>query len=109
MNSKEKLVSDISSDESVKRIKALEVIIDKDENIKKLLNEKKLVSKQMVAAKQLELFNTYNEYLKRYNEIDEEIANYPFVLEYMELLEEKHNDLEIMINYIEKKINDELN
>ena len=36
-------------------------------------------------------------------------ANYPLVCEYMDLLDEAHNDLEIMISYLQNKINEKLN
>ena len=68
MNNKEKLLTDIKNDESVKRCHELERMIDENK----------------------------------------EIAKYPFVNEYLELLDYLYNDLEIMTDYITSKINKEL-
>ena len=97
MNNKEKLLTDIKNDESVKRCHELERMIDE-----------KHISKEMVAARHIGLTNTYNDYKRQYEEIDKEIAKYPFVNEYLELLDYLYNDLEIMTDYITSKINKEL-
>lgn len=108
MNNKEKLLTDIKNDDSVKRCHELERMIDENKEIKSLLNKKKHISKEMVAARHIGLTNTYNDYKRQYDEIDKEIAKYPFVNEYLELLDYLYNDLEIMTDYITSKINKEL-
>ena len=55
MNNKEKLLTDIKNDESVKRCHELERMIDENKEIKSLLNKKKHISKEMVAARILVL------------------------------------------------------
>ena len=108
MNNKEKLLSDIKNDKSVKRCHELERMIDENKEIKSLLNKKKYISKEMLAARHIGLINTYNDYKRQYDEIDKEIAKYPLVNEYLELLDYLYNDLEIMTDYITSKINKEL-
>lgn len=109
MNSKEKLLSDLKNQETVKRIKEIETYIDSNADIKALLAEKKRVSKEIVLAKKLGLKNTVKTYENEYNTIDLKIKTYPLVEEYMDLLESTHNDLEIMINYLESNINKIIN
>lgn len=46
MNNKEKLLTDIKNDESVKRCHELERMIDENKEIKSLLNKKKHISKE---------------------------------------------------------------
>ena len=70
MNNKEKLLTDIKNDESVKRCHELERMIDENKEIKSLLNKKKHISKEMVAARHIGLTNTYNDYKRQYDEID---------------------------------------
>ena len=105
MNSKEKLLADLSNQELVKRSHELEQLIDNNKEIKALLNKKKLISKEMVAARHIGLFNTYDDYKKQYDMIDREIAKYPFVEEYLDILDYLYNDLEIIADYIQNKIN----
>ena len=65
MNNKEKLLTDIKNDESVKRCHELERMIDENKEIKSLLNKKKHISKEMVAARHIGLTNTYNDYKRQ--------------------------------------------
>ena len=109
MKTKQKVLDILNSDAKIKRIQELETFIDNSPVLKELLERKKEVSKQMVACKHIGLYNAYNEYKKEYDDIDIQIANYPNVEEYMELLDEAYNDYEIIVKYIENKVNDKLN
>lgn len=95
----------LKEDERVIKIKSLEKIIDSSPELYKLLERKKEVSKQMVMCRHIGLDNAYLEYKKEFEEIDVLIASYPNVEEYMDLLDEVYNDLQIMVSYIEDKIN----
>lgn len=75
MNNKEKLLSDIKNDESVKRCHELERMIDENKEIKSLLNKKKHISKEMVAARHIGLTNTYNDYKRQYDELIKKLLN----------------------------------
>ncbi len=109
MKSKEKLLNDLSSLDIVKRSKELETLIDDNQELNNLLNERKNIAKEMTLASHLNLNNTYNDYKKKYDLINDEISNFPLVGEYLDILDILHNDLEIMTGYIENKINSELN
>ena len=109
VNSLDRLIADIKEEPKIKRLKELEEYIDKDKDITSLLNMKKHISKEMVLARKLNLLNTYDEYKKEYDQIDDKIGNSLFVEEYMDLLNDAHNDLEIMTAYLEKNINKHLN
>lgn len=109
MKSKEKLLNDISSLDIVKRSKELETLIDDNQELNNLLNERKNIAKEMTLTLHLNLNNTYNDYKKKYDLINDEISNYPLVEEYLDILDILHNDLKIMTGYIENKINSELN
>lgn len=109
MSNLDKLINDIKNDERIKRIKELEAFIDNNEDLKQLLERKKTISKEMVLCKHLGLDNAYLDYQKQYKEIDDMFANYPLVCEYMDLLQDAHNDLDIMVAYLQNKINAKLN
>lgn len=108
MKTKDKLIDDVKNLDYVKRIKEIESYIDNNAELKKMLNEKKKISKEIVMAKQLGLVNTLASYEAEYKALDSKIAEYPLIEEYMDLLEEGHNDLSIMIEYIENKINSKI-
>lgn len=108
MKSKEKLLKDLKDSLIVKRCHELEKMIDNNKDILELLQQKKHISKEMVAASHMGLTNTYCEYKKEYDLIDEKIGEYPLVCEYLEILDDLHNDLEIIIDYISSHINEKL-
>lgn len=108
LKTKQELISLLNQDERIIKIKSLEHFIDSSPELYKLLERKKEVSKQMVMCRHIGLDNAYLEYKKEYEEIDILIASYPNVDEYMELLDEVYNDLQIMVSYIEDKINKKL-
>ena len=108
LKTKKDILDILSSDERVIRIKSLEKYIDESPRLLELLERKKEVSKQMVACKHIGLDNAYLQYKAEYDEIDSLISDEPYVLEYMELLDNVYNDLEIMVQYIENRINKHL-
>ena len=103
------LIEELLSSEEILEFQKLEKIILKNEEISTLLERLHNVEKQAVNAKELGLENAYYAYKKEYDDIDMQIANYPNVEEYMELLDEAYNDYEIIVKYIENKVNDKLN
>ena len=105
MKSKEKLIGDVKNQPVSIRIAQIEQTIDNSEKLKSLLEQKKLISKEIVLARKLGLENTVLDYQRQYREIDDEIKKYPLIEEYMDLLDIAHNDLELMVNYLEQKIN----
>ena len=81
------LIDEFNNLEEVKRIHELEGFIDKNNDIKLLFKELKLKQKQLVNAKEYNQINQYNIYLNEYNDIYKKLIDYPFVEEYLELLD----------------------
>ena len=81
------LIDEFKNLEEVKRIHELEGFIDKKSDIKLLFNKLKLKQKQLVNAKEYNQINQYNLYLNEYNELYKKLIDYPFVEEYLELLD----------------------
>lgn len=81
------LIDEFKNIEEVKRIHELEGFIDKNNDIKLLFNKLKLKQKQLVNAKEYNQVNQYTLYLNEYNELYKKLIDYPFVEEYLELLD----------------------
>ncbi|MDE6656145.1 MAG: YlbF family regulator [Anaeroplasmataceae bacterium] len=92
----------------VKRIHEIEGFIDKNQEIQEMLKHLKDIQKKMVHAKEFNQPKQYMAYKKEYDEIYQEILDYPFVEEYLDLLEEVNQLLLSITNCIEEKINKEL-
>lgn len=103
-----KLIDAVSDLELIKRLKDLEVKLDNSVELTNKINDLYLKQKQMVNAKEFNQWKQYAIYKEEYQKIYDEILEYPFVGEYLELLEAA-NDLIGNISYIiENKINKEL-
>ncbi len=105
MNSLDKLFTYFDNDQNIKRLHALEKAFDSDTEISKLINLKQEYSKQMINAKYLRLTNTYNDYREKYDQVNKKLMDYPFLDEYMDLLNYYNNLLKDIINYIETNVN----
>ena len=105
MNSLEKLFDILDKDPYLKRLHELEEVLDKNKDIKDLIASKQEVSKQLMNAKVLGLTNTVADYKKAYDEINQKLIDYPFVEEYLELLDYYNDLLKDMISYLEHRIN----
>lgn len=92
----------------VKRIKELEHFIDNNALLNDLLNQLKETQKKMVNAKEFNQPKQYAIYKEEYDSIYEEILDFPFVEEYLDLLDEANQKLLEISNIIEKTINDKL-
>lgn len=89
----------------VKRIYELENFIDQNKELQKLLKHLKEVQKQMIHAKEFHQPNQYLVYKQEYDAIYNKILDFPFVEEYLELLEEMNSKLSEITNIIENRIN----
>ena len=103
-----KLKEEFLNTDLVKRIHSLEKVIDNNENINSKLIELKELQKKMVNAKEFNQINQYKVYKEEYDDLYDEILEFPFVEEYLELLEEANNKLLDICYIIENKINKEL-
>lgn len=93
---------------TIKRIKELENFIDSNPKLNHLLDQLKMKQKQMVQAKEFHQQKQYSIYEAEYKALYNEILNYPFVEEYLDLLEEANTLLLDVSNIIEKRINSRL-
>ncbi|MDE7264321.1 MAG: YlbF family regulator [Anaeroplasmataceae bacterium] len=92
----------------VKRIHELEQGLLKNETIQLLNSELKQLQKQMVHAKEFHQEKQYKQYKEKYDEVYAKLLDYPFVEEYLELLEQVHRDLLAITQQIEEMINQQL-
>lgn len=98
----------IVSSPLVKRIKELEHYIDSNSQLNEMIQQLKELQKQMVHAKEFHQPHQYSVYKKQYDELNSQILDFPFVEEYIELLEEANNLIKDVAITIENKINDKI-
>ena len=103
MNKINEIINEISKLPEYKRIKELEPLIDKNEDIKLLLDNIILKEKELVDARYYHKENE-KELKNEYNNLKEELLNYPFMEEYLELLDY----FDILLKNISNKINYEI-
>ncbi len=89
----------------VKRIKELEKYINNNSILNEKINNLKNVQKKLVNAKEFNQQNQYILYKEEYDKIYSEILDFPFVEEYLELLEDVNQILLQTTGIIENKIN----
>lgn len=103
------IISELSKDDNVIRLKELESYIISNIDITIKFNELKEIQKKMVNAKEFNQLNQYKEYKKLYEKKYEELLDLPFVEEYIELADninqELNNCFKIIENIIDKKLN----
>lgn len=92
----------------VKRLKELEGFIDTNLELNQKINELKDLQKKMVNAKEYNQPKQYLEYKKAYDIIYEDILDFPFVEEYLDLLDSTNEILKNITMQIEDKINEKL-
>ena len=109
MNSLDKLKEYFNSLPEVIRIKELEKFIDNNAEINNKLSELKEIQRKMVNSKEYNQINQYNELSISYNNLKNEIIDYPFVEEYLELLDIVNDMLLNFTNTIEYKIDKIIN
>ncbi|MBD5390946.1 YlbF family regulator [bacterium] len=98
----------ILSSPVVQRIHELENYIDSNIKLNEAIVHLKEIQKQMVHAKEFHQTNQYAQLKKEYDEAYQEILDFPFVEEYIELLEETNEMFMDITNLIESKINEKI-
>lgn len=94
--------------EEVQRLKALEGVLDKNPQLQSLISNLKEKQKQMVNAKEFHQPNQYAIYKKEYDDLYAQILDFPFVEEYLEVLENINSTLKNITGTIETIINNKL-
>lgn len=89
----------------VQRIRELEQYIDNNTQLSDMISSLKEQQKKMVNAKEFDQINQYKVYKREYEHMYQQIIDFPFVEEYIELLNEAHEELEQISYLIEQKIN----
>ncbi len=103
-----KLKEEFLNTELVKRIHSLEKVIDSNVELNNKLDTLKELQKKMVNSKEFNQINQYKVYKDEYDRLYTEVLEFPFVEEYLDLLEEANNKLLDICYIIENKINNEL-
>lgn len=103
-----KLKEEFLNTELVKRIHSLEKVIDSNVELNNKLDTLKELQKKMVNSKEFNQINQYKVYKDEYDKLYTEVLEFPFVEEYLDLLEEANNKLLDICYIIENKINNEL-
>jgi len=109
VNSKDKIIDYISNLPEIIRLHELESFFDKNEEIKNKLNELNTIKKKMVNSKEFNQINQYKIYKNDYDNLLNEINEYPFMEEYLELLEFANNLLNEIKDKIEFKLDKIIN
>ena len=109
MTSKDEIISYFNSKDEVKRLKELEHLIDKDDVLKNKINEVKKLQQKMINSKEYNLINQYKEDKRLYDELLEEINDYPFMGEYLDLLDLVNNELRYLTDGINEEIDKLIN
>lgn len=92
----------------IKRLKELELVLNGNTQLNEKILALKNKQKQMVNAKEYHQLKQYNVYSSEYQQIYQEILDFPFVEEYLELLEFANEKMLNISNIIEQKINKKL-
>ena len=92
----------------IKRLKELESVLNSNTELNEKILALKDKQKQMVNAKEFHQLKQYNVYSSEYQQIYQEILDFPFVEEYLDLLEIANDKLLNITNIIEQKINKKL-
>jgi|SRR5690554_2332732 len=95
-----KILDSIENNEKIRRYKELELIINNNTKIKKILDDSKSIQKEIVHAenlskpKQLKILNI------KYNEEIEKLKEQPLLMEYLDLQKEINRFLQDSVNNI---------
>ena len=103
-----KLKEEFLNTDLVKRIHRLEKIIYNNPTLNDKLSSLKDLQKKIVNAKEFNQINQYKAYKEEYESLYEEVLEFPFVEEYLDLLEQANNTLLDICYIIENKINKKL-
>lgn len=98
------LISQIQNDDTVKRFKELEEVIDHNKEINQSFQELLVLQKQLVQSEQTPTLETdlvRKEYQNKYDEL----TSFYLINEYLDLLELINNDLQLITTIIENEIN----
>lgn len=104
MNKLENLKEELRNQESVKRFKELESILDQDAKLRQDYEHLKNLQKRMVQAQAKESSNL-KQATKEYNEQLEKVNQHVLLSEYVDLVQSVNEDLQLIQSIISQEIN----
>lgn len=109
MTEQEKLIQMVKENESVKRYKKLEEVINKNTELKSKIGQLKTIQKQLINAQKIEKTKTIQHFQTQYDQLLEEIESYPLMSDYLALQSDINEMIQHITKIIEDGINEELN
>lgn len=108
MSHKEEFIDLIKSNETIKRYRQIEEVINKNSDLKSKINEVKTVQKQLVNAKEIKKAEAIKAFEIKMENLLDEISDFPLLNEYLDLQDEINSMLKNVLSIIEDEINNSL-
>ena len=109
LTEKQKLIEMIKHNEAIKRYKAIEKVINENQDLKEKINHLKTVQKQLVNAKEIQKEKSIQHFQEIYDQLLEEIESYPLMSDYLALQGDINEMIQTIAEVLEDGINKELN
>jgi len=109
LTEKQKLIEMIKQSEEIKRYKAIEKVINDNQELKEKINQLKTVQKQLVNAKEIQKEKAIIHFQEIYDQLLDEIESYPLMSDYLALQGDINEMIQAIAEILEDGINNELN
>lgn len=109
LTEKQKIIEMIKNSEEIKRYKAIEKVMNENQDLKQKINQLKTVQKQLVNAKEIQKEKSVEHFQKLYDDLLDEIEAYPLMSDYLALQGDINEMIQAIAEIIEDGINNELN
>lgn len=108
LTEKQKLIEMIKNNEQIQRYKAIEKVINDNQDLKNKINQLKTVQKQLVNAKEIQKEKAIIHFQEIYDSLLEEIESYPLMSDYLALQGDINEMIQAIAEILEDGINNEL-
>ncbi|CCV64294.1 Biofilm formation family protein, YmcA [Alteracholeplasma palmae J233] len=108
MTEKDNFITMLKDDPKLKEYHRLEAIINQNKQLKSKLNQLKSIQKQMINAEKIEKENALKKIKNEYDNLLEEILEYPLMTTYLDLQNYFNEILKQTTEIIENSINSSL-
>ncbi len=98
----------IKNNEQIQRYKAIEKVINDNQDLKNKINQLKTVQKQLVNAKEIQKEKAIIHFQEIYDSLLEEIESYPLMSDYLALQGDINEMIQAIAEILEDGINNEL-
>jgi len=99
----------IKENPKIIRYKKIESIINKQKELKQMINELKTIQKQLVNAKEMHKTKSVDMFQQKYDQLLKQIETYPLMSEYLALQSEINDMLQAVKEIFEDGVNNALN